>query len=293
MRGESFPSANRLDVPVATALVDPVREADDVRLRVEDGDGQLTRAEDLPDPIADRVDDRLEVELPRERCADLVDDGELGVSLLGLTEQALGLVEQSGVLQRDAEAPGQRREQADLGVAERVLAIHVLERDHPGPDAAGDQRHEERTLRNLAGDDDRVAVARSDLRHVTGQRERLARLEDVLPEADDPDGIVVGADAHLDRVHEADEAGIAIDHRDVDRLRIEDLADLVADEVVHRLHVELRDEALLDAVDDRELGRALLRLARGGRSSARRAGRSRGRRPCSRRRSRRVARRPR
>ena len=34
----------------------------------------------------------------------------------------------------------------------------------------------------------------------------------------------------------------------------------VADQVVHRLHVELGREALLDAVDDRQLGRALVRL---------------------------------
>ena len=35
--------------------------------------------------------------------------------------------------------------------------------------------------------------------------------------------------------------------RDVDDLGVEDLAGAVADEVVHRLHVELRGQALLDA----------------------------------------------
>ena len=39
-----------------------------------------------------------------------------------------------------------------------------------------------------------------------------------------------------------------------------DLADLVADRVVDALHVELGGERLLDAVDDGELGRALLAL---------------------------------
>ena len=51
-----------------------------------------------------------------------------------------------------------------------------------------------------------------------------------------------------------------VEDSDVDDLGVEDLADLVADEVVHGLHVELRGEALLDAVDDRELGGALVRL---------------------------------
>jgi hypothetical protein len=33
-------------------------------------------------------------------------------------------------------------------------------------------------------------------------------------------------------------------------VRIEDLVDLAADQVVHRLHVQLRRQTLLDAVDD-------------------------------------------
>ena len=48
--------------------------------------------------------------------------------------------------------------------------------------------------------------------------------------------------------------------RQVDVARVEDLGDLVADEVDDRLEVELGREALLDAVDDRELGIALLGL---------------------------------
>jgi hypothetical protein len=41
-------------------------------------------------------------------------------------------------------------------------------------------------------------------------------------------------------------------------VRAEDLADLVAHELVDQLDVELGGEALLDRVDDRELGGALL-----------------------------------
>ena len=69
--------------------------------------------------------------------------------------------------------------------------------------------------------------------------------------------------------------------------------DLVADEVVHRLHVELGGEALLDAVDDRQLGRPLVGLGQQALASRRTAGRSRGRRPGCRERARAAARRPR
>ena len=54
--------------------------------------------------------------------------------------------------------------------------------------------------------------------------------------------------------------GVEVEDADVDDLGVEDLLDLVADEVVHRLHVELAGEPLLDAVDERQLGVPLPRL---------------------------------
>ena len=47
---------------------------------------------------------------------------------------------------------------------------------------------------------------------------------------------------------------------DVDDLRVEDLLDLVADDVVDRLHLELAGERRLDAVDQCQLGVPLPRL---------------------------------
>ena len=40
---------------------------------------------------------------------------------------------------------------------------------------------------------------------------------------------------------------VAVEDPDVEHLGVEDLAQPVADEVVHRLHVDLRGQALLDA----------------------------------------------
>ena len=61
---------------------------------------------------------------------DAVDDRQLGGALLGLLQQALRLVEEAGVLQRDAHAA--RRpcsSRRTLGLAERVLALVVLDAD--------------------------------------------------------------------------------------------------------------------------------------------------------------------
>ena len=63
----------------------------------------------------------------------------------------------------------------------------------------------------------------------------------------------------------------------------EELAELVADHVVDGLEVELGGERLLDAVDDRELGGALLASPSTAAASRRRGGRFPARRPCCRR----------
>ena len=55
-------------------------------------------------------------------------------------------------------------------------------------------------------------------------------------------------------------SGVPVEDADVHDLRVEDLLDLVADQVVHRLHVQVLGEALLDAGDDRQLGGALIGL---------------------------------
>ena len=56
------------------------------------------------------------------------------------------------------------------------------------------------------------------------------------------------------------EPGRLVQDADVDDLRVEDLLKPVADEVVHRLHVQVHRQAALDVVDQRELGVALTGL---------------------------------
>ena len=79
--------------------------------------------------VADQIDDGLEVELGGHALLDAVDHRQLGGALLGFLEQALRLVEQARVLERDAHARGHRREQAHLGLAIGVFALVVLQVD--------------------------------------------------------------------------------------------------------------------------------------------------------------------
>ena len=108
--------------------VDRVRELDRVRGRVVERDEHRLRVEDRADPLADQVDDRLELELLGERRADLVDDRQLGRPLIGLGQQVLRLVEQPGVLEGDAEARGERVEESLVGFREGIR-LEALETD--------------------------------------------------------------------------------------------------------------------------------------------------------------------
>ncbi len=79
---------------------------DHVRFWIVDTNAHVAVVEDLPDLVAHRVVDALDVELGRERRLHAVDDRELGVALLGLLKQPLRLIEEPRVLQCHAHARG-------------------------------------------------------------------------------------------------------------------------------------------------------------------------------------------
>ena len=162
---------------------------------VEDADVDDLRVEDLLDLVADDVVDRLQLELAGNRLLDAVDQRQLGVALARLVHQA-------GVFERDAEAPRQRVEQLPVGLAERMLPIDVLERDHARRPAFGDERHVQHRLRHLAREQ-RVAVLLRRADEVLVDQQRLPRLDHVLPKAHQRNRLVREAHAALDRVREA------------------------------------------------------------------------------------------
>ena len=151
-----------------------------------------------------------------------------------------------------------------------MLPVDVLERDDARDPSAGDERHVEHGLRHLAGEHGlpyRSAASSTSSLIRSGSRVSIT----CSPEADQLDRLLGDAHAALDRVREVQQPGRLVVDRDVDDLRVEDVADLVADDVVDRLQLELAGERLLDAVDQRELGVALPRLLDRPRARERRA----------------------
>src|SRR5213075_74965 len=96
----------------------------------------------LLDPLAGDLVDRLRVELACNGGLHAVDERELRVALPRLVYEAR-------ILERDAEAPGERGQEALLRLREGVRPVGVLERDHPRGAPAHDERDEERGLDRL------------------------------------------------------------------------------------------------------------------------------------------------
>ncbi len=65
------------------AVLDVVPEFDGIRIRVEERDVGDVSLKDVADLVADQVDQPREVELPRDRLADVVDGSELSRPLIG------------------------------------------------------------------------------------------------------------------------------------------------------------------------------------------------------------------
>ncbi len=259
MRGESYVHRHRLDRK-AVAVLEEIGHRHHVGLAVVQADRHVLRAEDLGDLVTDEIDDRLEVELRGEPLLDAVDDGQLGGALLAFLEQALRLVEEPRILERGAKRRGDRHQQTDIGFSERVFALVVLHRDVAENLVAADDRHRDQGLAAVGARDcparqllvvccsvENDGPARARHRFAEAARGRRA-------------GWNTQPLAMLVRVQVVGEVGLFVVPADPHVTCVEHFAQLVADEVDDRLEIELRRHALLDAVDDGELGGALLGL---------------------------------
>ena len=135
--------------PQSLATPDDVELVDQVGLRVVPADADVVARKHLAQLVADDVDDRLEVELGGHPLLDAVDHRQLGVALLGFLQQALRLVEQARVLERDAHAGDDRLQQPDLARAERVLALEAFDDDDADDAFVGDDLHRQARKRAL------------------------------------------------------------------------------------------------------------------------------------------------
>jgi len=134
-RGESHAEGHRRHLNAVTGGPHPIRKLDLVSRGVVERDEngmQLWSTNGRKDPgdfVAHQINDGLEFELLGQALPHAVDDLQFRVALACLRQQATGLVKQPRVFQRDADVERDRRQHARIRLGERVLAIHVLERN--------------------------------------------------------------------------------------------------------------------------------------------------------------------
>ncbi len=102
----------------------------------------IAGVEHLPQFVAHQVHDGLEIQLGGQALLDAVDDSQLGVALLGFLEQALGLVEKTGILECHAHAGGHGLHQAYIRLAEGILALIILYNNRTNYPGGADDRYQ-------------------------------------------------------------------------------------------------------------------------------------------------------
>ena len=231
------------------AVVDVVREAQPLASLVVDGDEHRFGVEDGAHPVADELDDVVELELLRERLADLVDEGQLGVALAGLLHGP-----DAGQGGRDV-AAHEGQDLQVLGLQRRALLVGLDDHDaerpalpaqgHPQPVLAGlahalDLALGDEHLPGVLGEQTGLAGAQ----HVGGQPAGIARPER-LP------GMRIGQVLvdRVDVVREVDGLAVRVVQGDVEVAGIHELADDLVDRAVEVVHVGGRAGRLGDAVE--------------------------------------------
>ena len=154
---------------------------------------------------------------------DVVDDGQLGGSLVRLGQEALRLVEQPGVLEGDAHARGERREQALVGLVVGVLLACSRGAITPKIAVARRDRDAEPRLGCGAPTSDRpgrVQARSSDPMFSGGLRDRMTREVSPSPSAI---GIVSQRSPSSIAYGKLDPVRRLVVESDVERVGVEDL----------------------------------------------------------------------
>ena len=213
-------------------------------------EGGRVRREERLDPFADLAQYDLNVERRRDLLPDVGKGGHLVATPVRLAVEP-------GVLDRDADIRGNRRQEARVGLAEPAFLGGALDADRADRHVAHDDRHAEVGLRQRArpAGPERLPVSRAI------EEERLARADDQRRQALAEDHRVLGsARPGLVVVREFDPVAFEIVKRDIDDVGLECPPHLLADELDQVVEIELAGEGLADLVDRRQLGQPLARL---------------------------------
>src|SRR5581483_1922161 len=110
----------------AFAFFNRIARLQEIGLGVVGGNVHYLRVENLANFVADEIINRLHVKLGGETLLDAVDDSEFGGALFGLFEQALGLVKEASIFERNTHTAGDGAQEPHLRFAKGILAVIVF-----------------------------------------------------------------------------------------------------------------------------------------------------------------------
>ncbi|MBV6504455.1 MAG: hypothetical protein AKCLJLPJ_02607 [Fimbriimonadales bacterium] len=170
-------------------------------------------------------------------------------------------IEETRVLEGDAHRVGDRRQQTNIRLSERVFHIQILQADDARHLVADDHRHKEQRLRFLAFENWFLSEFNRELAILLIDQPWLAGFDHPLAElVNRHRSVEMDPLTALDEIFVINFAASRVIQRDQRRLCVENLGHLIADEVNDGLELQFGCQPLLNAVDDRQFGVALLRL---------------------------------
>src|SRR5262249_28623653 len=131
-----------------SSMLEKIRHGHGACLPITQRDRHVLSTGDLGNFVAHEIDDGLKIKFRRQPLLHAVDNGELCGALFAFLEQALSLVEQARVLERDAHRVAERLQHPHVGFAVSVY-LAAVERDHTVGFVALNDRNAEIALADL------------------------------------------------------------------------------------------------------------------------------------------------
>src|SRR3972149_2038032 len=213
---------------------------------------------DLADLFPDQVGDGLHFQPGCQPCLDLVDDAEFLGVLFGAFKQALGLIEQAGILKRHAHGRSQGGQQADVGRGKGIFLLDILQADETVHLLTGDERHKDHRFGFLCTRNYLQFEFLAAPFSIFVDQQDIPGLDDVFTQlVEGITSFIIEAFSLLPGIIKQPGAVNEVEGVNDDRIDLEYLDDLIPDQVVDGLQFELGCQPFLDLVDDGQLMGAL------------------------------------
>src|SRR5258708_899921 len=141
---------------------------------------------------------------------DVVNNRQFSIAFFSFFEQALRLIEESGIFEGNTHAVSEGLQQAYIRLAEGILVVEILQRDNPDNFAVDEHWHKQCGLRYLAYNRDWISILCRRHFRVLINQQRLTGFDHMLTEPNECHWFIGKAHATFDAVRETNKIFVAI-----------------------------------------------------------------------------------